>query len=303
MAPAPTETSSIGPLPTFLIIGAMKAGTTSLWRELRRHPDVFVPEAKEIQFFSDKRKFGTGLDAYRSLFADAGGRTAIGEASTGYTKFPRPEDVASRIATALPEVRLVYLVREPLARIRSHYLHSVHKGREVRTIDEAVRAAPAYLAVSRYRTQIDQYLAVFPRDRLLVITTEDLRSRRADTLSQVFAHIGVEPSAIGSEPVVDVHRSADKRLDTPLSGVVKRLPGYRLAADRAGATIKRRYRKIATTAVTDVVDTTLKPDTVAWIRAELDDEVAGLRPFLRDDWEGWDGWSESSRGAEPPLAP
>ena len=273
----------------------MKAGTTSLWRELRRHPDVFVPDVKEFQFFSDKTLRKQGIDWYRNQFAGAQGQRAIGEASTGYTKYPRPEGVPAAIAAALPDVRLVYVVREPLARIRSHYVHSVHKARETRAIDQAVREAPAYLAISRYRTQIDQYLAVFPADRLLVITAEDLRHHREATLTSVFTHLGVDPAAAHddtlAEAPVEEHRSVDKRLDTKLSGTVRKLPWYRFVADRAGASFKRRYRTVATTAVTDTVDTTMHADTEAWIHAELADEIAGLRPFLRDDWDGWSGWA------------
>ena len=288
MVAAPdADPPTAAPLPTFLVIGAMKAGTTSLWRELRRHPEVFVPDLKEFQFFSDERRRAQGLDWYRSHFADAGDALAVGEASTGYTKHPRPEGVPERIAEVLPDVRLVYLVREPLARIASHYLHSVHKAREVRPIDQAVREVPAYLAITRYRTQIDQYLARFPSEQLLVITTEDLRHRRAETLGQVFGHLGVDPGAALDDAPVEEHRSADKRLDTKLSDAVRRVPGYRFAADRAGAGLKRRYREVATTSVTEAVDTTMAPETIAWITDELRDEVTGLRPFLRDDWDGW----------------
>lgn len=275
------------PLPDFLVIGAMKAGTTSLWRELRRHPDVWVPDLKEFQFFSDKRKYAQGLDWYRAHFAEGAGHRAIGEASTGYTKYPRPEDVAERIAAALPDVRLVYLVREPLARIRSHYVHSVHKARETRPIDQAVREAPAYLAVTRYRTQIDRYLALFPADRLLVVTTDDLKKRRTEVLDQVFTHLGVDPALAPPADAVEDHRSADKRLDTKVSEAVRRLPGYRFAADHAGAGLKRRYREVATQSVAEVVDTTMAPDTEAWILDELRPEIEGLRPFLRPDWNAW----------------
>jgi len=275
------------PLPTFLVIGAMKAGTTSLWRELRRHPDVFVPDIKEFQFFSDKRMRAQGLDWYRQHFADGVGRTAIGEASTGYSKHPRPEGVPAHIAAAIPDVRLVYLVRDPIERIRSHYIHSVHKARETRPIDQAVREVPAYLAISRYRTQIDQYLACFAADQLLVVTTEALRAQRTDTLDAVFRHLGVDPAAAGTADAVDVHRSADKRLDTKLGDTVRRLPGFRFAADHAGTGMKRRFREVATTPVTEAVDTTLAPEVDAWLRAELRDEVAGLRPFLGDQFDGW----------------
>lgn len=283
--PAPTATD--GPAPTFLIIGAMKAGTTSLWRELRRHPDVFMPDLKEFQFFSDKRKWAQGMPWYRSHFAEGAGRTALGEASTGYTKYPKPEGVAERIARELPDVRLVYLVRDPIERIQSHYIHSYHKARERRPIDVAVREMPAFLAISRYRTQIDRYLAVLPAEQLLVVTTEDLRDRRPEVLRRVFGHIGVDPDTPLADAAVEEHRSADKRLDTKVSDTLRRLPGYRLASEKAGDQLKRRYRDVATKAVTDEVDTTLSPATRTWLENQLREEVAGLRPFLPDHFDGW----------------
>ena len=146
---------------------------------------------------------------------------------------------------------------------------------------------PAFLAISRYRTQIDRYLAVFPAEQLHVITTEDLRARRDEVLRGVFAHLGVDPDTPLGDGAVEEPRSADQRLDTTISDTLRKVPGYRFAADRAGDQLKRRYREVATKSATDTIDTTLSPATEAWIRAELRDEVAGIRPFLRDAWDGW----------------
>ena len=96
-------------LPNFLIIGTMKGGTTSLYKYLRGHPQVFMAEKKELDYFSTGIDGGLSCDWYGGWFQGADGARAVGEASTGYTKFPTHRDVAARVAALLPDVRLIYL--------------------------------------------------------------------------------------------------------------------------------------------------------------------------------------------------
>ena len=187
-----------GRLPTFLVIGAMKAGTTSLWQYLRSHPQVYLPEPKELYFFSDPDRFDLGVDWYRSHFTAATDARAVGEACTNYTKYPRVTGAAARIATVLPEVRLVYLVRDPLSRIRSHYVHAVDRYGERRPLSIVVRDEPEYLDFSRYRMQIDQYLEHFEPSRLLVVTTDALRTDRVATMEKTLDVLGCRSVARGT---------------------------------------------------------------------------------------------------------
>ena len=91
--------TSVGQLPNFLVIGAMKAGTSSLYQYLRAHPQIFMPAAKELSFFAYEPNARHDLEWYRRQFAPAGeGAVALGEASTMYTKFPRHPGVPERIA-------------------------------------------------------------------------------------------------------------------------------------------------------------------------------------------------------------
>ncbi len=286
--PVPDRPGPTGPLePTFLVIGAMKAGTTSLWHYLRAHPQIFMPDLKEFQFFSDERRWVEGMGWYRDHFQGGGGAVALGEASTGYTKYPRPEGVPARIAEALPNVRLVYVVRDPIERIRSHYLHSVHKQRETRPLADAIEATPAYLAISRYRTQIDQYLEFFPREQLLVITAEELRANRVATLHRVFGFIGVDPGSAWDVAAHELHRSADKRTDTKVSETARRLPGYRVAARRLPGPLKRGYTGLATRSLVGDTNAEVSDALRARLEAELLPEVDGLREFLEPGFDGW----------------
>jgi hypothetical protein len=274
-------------LPDFIIIGAMKAGTTSLWEQLRAHPQVFLPPLKELQFFSNPGRLDRDLDWYRDQFADAGDAIAAGEASTNYTKHPRRPGTAERMAEVLPRVRLIYLVRDPIERIRSHYLHVAHGYGERRPLPVAVRDDPEYVDVSRYRMQIDQYLPHFDASQLLVVTSEELRARRAETMTRVMRFIGVDPDVAVRAPAPEAHRSADKRLDTPLTTRVRRVPGYE-ALRRA---TPRALRQFASRRLKQPVETAVDATVPDDLRRELVDtlapDVARLREFLPTDFDGW----------------
>jgi hypothetical protein len=169
-------------LPTFLVIGAAKSGTTSLVHYLRGHPQVHLADF-ELHYFVAERRWRLGPAWYQAQFKGAGDEVAVGEKSPSYARHPYYRGVPGRIAALLPDVRLVYLVRHPLRRIRSEYLHRTLNGKERRPLDEAVLANPTYLDTSRYALQIEQYLQHFDRTQLLVLTAEGLRQARAATLA------------------------------------------------------------------------------------------------------------------------
>src|SRR5215211_9390855 len=114
------SSSSRSRLPNFLVIGAMKAGTTSLYHYLRHHPQVFMPEIKELNFFNPLRNWRRGVEWYEEQFEGIPDSVvAIGEASTSYTKFPWIREVPARITSVLGEIRLIYVVRDPIERMQS----------------------------------------------------------------------------------------------------------------------------------------------------------------------------------------
>ena len=105
--------------PNFLIIGAGKSGTTSLWSLLGQHPEIFVSRIKEPSFFSNDEQYTRGWMWYESLFRGARGENAIGEASNSYSATGIHPDTVRRIVESLPGVRLIYLVRNPFERMES----------------------------------------------------------------------------------------------------------------------------------------------------------------------------------------
>src|SRR5215210_7255111 len=110
-----------GRLPDFLVIGAMKAGTTTLYNHLRGHPDIFMTSYKEPEFFVAEKTWGRGTAWYQRLFADAPDAARLGEASTSYSKCTEFTGVPERIHSLIPDVQLLYVLRHPIARIESMY--------------------------------------------------------------------------------------------------------------------------------------------------------------------------------------
>src|SRR5580658_9676286 len=199
-------------LPTFVVIGAMKAGTVSLSHYLDEHPDVFVGRGGtfgEPNFFVTEHNWSRGPDWYESLFDGAGKAAAIGECSPSYTWAHAYRGVPGRMAQIIPEARLVYVVRDPIARMQSMYMHQVSAGRERRRA-EAALLDDRYLWPSMYGFQLAAFLDHFDRSQVLVIASEVLRDRPREALSAVFDHLAVDPAAVDLDEPRQDHRSIDK---------------------------------------------------------------------------------------------
>lgn len=181
-------------LPNFLVIGAAKSGTTSLWGYLDAHPDVFMSQKKELNFFCDpgwKQK----LDRYEEQF-EAATQPRRGEASVYYSMHPFKPGVAPRVYELLPDAKLIYLVRDPVPRAISGYVQNVAVGYEDRPIDEAFAdlddPANEYVCSSRYASQVKQYLELFDRDRIWIGEQADLLNDRAGTLRSIFEFLDID---------------------------------------------------------------------------------------------------------------
>lgn len=185
-------------LPDFLIIGAAKSATTTLHELMGRHPRVFVSKIKEPEFFAVDAVYERGLAWYQALFRDARPDQLCCEASTAYTRWPQFPKAAERIARTLPQAKLIYLLRHPIDRAYSHYVHRVtrelYPHQPIRyTFEEHVVNDPMCLDGSRYMDQIEQYLKYFPRSSLLILLTEDLERRPDETLATAWRFLGLDP--------------------------------------------------------------------------------------------------------------
>lgn len=226
--------------PNFLVIGAAKCGTTSLYYALGRHPEVFMCEPKEPHFFSRDEVFAKGVGWYESLFARAEGAKAIGEASATYSMRERYPAAAERIIEHLSEVRLIYCVRHPLERIRSAWMYNV--GRiDVglpESFSEAVLHHGPLIDNSLYWKQLNVYRQYIPDDRIAVVFLEDFRQDPDGELNRCFRFLGVEPE-VRIEGVSEArNKGMERRRDGTLAAMVRRLPGFERVRDVAPAGLR-----------------------------------------------------------------
>ena len=185
-------------LPNFFILGAAKCGTTSLANYLRAHPDVFVPEIKEVAFFNIESNWEQGLGWYESYFDDVDGERAIGDATPAYLYVPTVVDrLADTIGTG-SGCRLVVQLRDPVHRTYSHYWHRWREGVEHRSLDEVLDEELSgtegwgYVGRGRYLEQIRRYVDVFGEDSLHAVVFEDFVTRPIAVYAEVCRHLGVD---------------------------------------------------------------------------------------------------------------
>jgi hypothetical protein len=272
----------------------MKAGTTSLYHYLREHPSVFMPLFKAPEFFAGEAHWNRGIEWYRRQFADAPpDAIAIGEASNVYTKYPRYRDVPKRIASYIPEARLIYLLRDPIARIRSHYQTRVAEGTEKAPFGEAVFSNPIYVDYSRYALQLEQYLTYFAREQLLIITSEDLRAGRHNVMRRAYQFLGVDENFVPLNLDRDFYRTNDKpvRSLVPVrirKGLKRHFPATKRAKELEANVIRtfRRFRP-GKGSSEQVSRLEITAETRSRLVSLLSDDVRRLRSFLGSDFEGW----------------
>ena len=197
-------------LPNFLIIGAMKAGTTSLYRYLKQHPQVFMSPIKEPNFFAlegealdDPRVTVTDLDSYTALFDGVTDHRAIGEASVRYLY---SEKAAERIHHYIPDAKLLVVLRNPVERAFSAYVYQFSRGSDLSPhFGEALQAEPEriaqdfdcwwhYKAMGFYHAQLQNYYQYFSPQHIKVCLHEDLCEQPNAVLADIFQFLQVDSS-------------------------------------------------------------------------------------------------------------
>ncbi len=268
-------------LPTFLVIGAPKCGTTSLSKYLGAHPDVFVTSPKEPMFFT--KQWDRGVEWYQSLFADAGSAVARGEGSVGYGTSTLHPEAPERIQSIVPDVKLVYVVREPVQRLQSHWAFTTARGREHRALEAAIREGSRYVKPSLYGSNMAVYLEHFPREQLLIICSDDLRTKRAATVGRVLEFIGVDPEQRIANLGQEFLRVETLRQPTPRTERVLRAAG-RTPLHFLPSRFKHRLhshfqRRVALP--------TLPPDVEAELWEIFTPDLQQLRSIVGPDFDLW----------------
>lgn len=208
-------------LPDFLIIGAMKGGTSTVNVQLSRQDGIFValPD-EEVNFFSDDKVYARGLGWYETLFANAPSGTLKGEGSTHYTKLPDRPQTVERLQAALPHVRLIYIIRNPIARAVSHFIHEWTEGVLSNDIEAAFRDHSPLIDYSRYAMQLEPYLAAFGPDRVHVASLEHLNQDPQAELERIAAFLGHQSPVAWQEEQAQMNVSAERVRNFPLKGLL-----------------------------------------------------------------------------------
>lgn len=225
-------------LPDFLIIGAMKAGTSSLFRYLSSHPEIVPSSVKETDFFFSPKQYDRGRSYYEGLFQGEGDRAL--EASPNYTKRHLRPGMPEKIHALMPGVKMVYVVRDPVQRLVSHYVHNLDHGRERRTFSEAIREPDSnYILTSRYHFQLEAFLDYFPADQFMILDSARLRDDTEAAVASVCGFFGIPADCDPAVMSQQIHPSSAKtRASLIERGLLKtvRHPGAR-------SFIKRHTRK------------------------------------------------------------
>jgi hypothetical protein len=216
--------------PDFIVIGAMKCATSTLHEQLARQPGIVMSDPKEPCFFSDEERWAAGPDWYWSLFGGAGPDELCGESSTHYTKRPTYPVCVERMRAVLPAgTRFVYVMRDPLERLVSQYVHEWSQ-REIREpLVRAVDAHPELVQYSRYAMQLQPYLETFGPDAVLPVFFERLVSHPDEQLERIARFVGYAGPCHWDPTIGPQNVSSTRERPSPLRAALRRVPGLRAA--------------------------------------------------------------------------
>jgi len=268
-------------LPGFLIVGAMKSGSSTLVELLNRHDDVSLP-SRELYFFSDDETFARGVGWYRERLADLSAPAKLlGEKCVSYGFIA---EAAPRIARTLPGVKLVWILRDPVQRSYSNYMHNRRNGFETGSFRAALEREAAgrargvytrYVARSRYVDEIRRFRAEAPDSPVHVLLFEELLRRPREVLGELFRFLDVGMAGYECRPV---HRNSGRAPRFPL---VVRWAG---ACFGLGSPMHRRVRALCTKAGPYP---RLSEADESYLRAALRKPTAELAALLGRDLSAW----------------
>lgn len=244
-------------LPDFLIIGAMKCGTSTLQAQISTQPGIFMTTPKEPNFFSNDDIYAHGPDWYRGLFDAAADNDLKGEASTHYTKLPTYPETITRMRDLLGAPKLIYMIRNPVERAVSHYVHEWSEARMGNDPVSAFEQFPELADYGRYAMQITPFIKTFGADQIHLTSLEQIKADPAKELIRIGDFLGLSSAMVWQSDMGAQNVSATRARRVPLQG---------LLIDNPVATALRRM---------------LVPKV--WRRRFRQTRTIGTRPDLPDD--------------------
>jgi len=258
---APADLAARALMPNLFVIGASKSGSSALHAYLRVHPEICMSREKEPCFFVDQAELTEAWPimarqpcshewpAYLDLWRGGEGALYRGEGSVYYSQAPHRSNVAASIAAHCPDARIIYTVREPVARAIGHYWQRFKEFQEPLPIEQAMRDNPLYRDTSDYALQLAQYLAHFPADQIKLVVAEDLRTRRREVLAEVFDWLGTAPYQHTEAEITERHKSPPntRRQRFPLVRQLRNSALWASLRKRLPPTLVKRLRDASTT--------------------------------------------------------
>ena len=264
-------------LPSFVIIGAMKSATSTLYQQLSRQPGIFLPRLKEPNFFSNDEQFSRGTEWYSDLFKEAKATDILGEASTHYTKLPTYPQTVTRMQSFLDQPRLIYVMRDPVQRLISQYVHQWTEGEIRCELDKAIERYPELISYSCYARQLAPFVETYGRAAILPVFFDRLLADPQGELERACRFIGFDGKVEWKADLSRRNVSADR---------VRRFPLFDLLIDNPLAERLRRgiVPKAVRTKIRRLVSITEPPKLGAATRkrleAHFDDDLSTLSRWL-----------------------
>ena len=230
--------------PDFIIIGAMKCGTSTVNAYFEDHPDIFMVRGQEPNFFSHDDRFAQGTDWYEALFAEGADARLRGEGSNDYVNAARFPEAAARMAAYKPDLKLIYILRHPVERIISAWIQMRADSRDMvpATLDGAVIQQPEiFVDQSLYWSNLSRYRAHFPDAQIHIGFMEDLKADPDGFFAEICDFLGVGPAPRIERP--HQNRSAGKSLPTPLYTKLRQNPVIAGVNKLLPADLKRAVRE------------------------------------------------------------
>jgi hypothetical protein len=264
-------------LPEFIIIGAMKSATSTLHEQLAMQPGIFMCSPKEPNFFSDEPQYAKGIPWYASLFNDAAVGDLCGESSTHYTKLPTYPKTVTRIFEHLPDAKMIYVMRHPIDRLVSQYIHQWTEREISIDINQAIETNPELIAYSQYTQQLEPYFASFGRERILPIFFERLLRESQDELTRVCQFIGYEGKPVWDNELDAQNVSSQRMQKNSLRDFVVEFPGLKTIRKNL---IPQSWRDRVKTMWTMQQKPQLNPEQIAYLTDLFDRDLAILGSWL-----------------------
>ncbi len=264
-------------LPNFIIIGGMKCATSTLHEQLGAQPGIFTSRQKELQFFSNDEMYAKGLAWYSSFFQRADAGDICGESSTHYSKLPRYPQTVSRIKRQLGTCRFIYIMRDPIDRLISQYIHQWTEREMSGSIDECVKQHDELISYSEYSRQLQPYFDTFGKTSVLPVFLNRIRLDPQRELERVCRFIGYHGTPTWQPKLAMENASAARMLHSPIRDWFVDLPGIKHIRKhlipQAYRDAVKRYWQISDRPI-------LSPELHSMVSARLDADLAKLGSWV-----------------------